>query len=93
MILKANTVDTKLLWIRRMRQLIQDTYFGSRLVISSLTGSCKHLHDHLLQLQLGAGHLAYLVGAAGQGHLDHQPEEQQVGIILNSRSQNNSSIS
>jgi len=35
-ILKANTVDVKLLWIRRMRQLIQDTYFGSSSVPASL---------------------------------------------------------
>merc|ERR1719273_2925423 len=35
-ILKANTVDTKLLWIRRMRQLIQDTYFGSSSVPATL---------------------------------------------------------
>ena len=35
-ILKANTVDVKLLWIRRMRQLIQDTYFGSNSVPATL---------------------------------------------------------
>ena len=36
MILKASSVEVKVLWIRRMRQLIQDTYFGSSSVAASL---------------------------------------------------------
>ena len=35
-ILKAHTMDTKQVWVKKMRQLIQDTYFGNSGVPASL---------------------------------------------------------
>ena len=35
-ILKASSAEVKVVWIRRMRQLIQDTYFGSSSVPASI---------------------------------------------------------
>ena len=35
-ILKANNLDTKHVWVKKIRQLIQDTYFGTSKVSASL---------------------------------------------------------
>ena len=35
-ILKASSLEVKMLWVRKMRQLIQDTYFGNSHVAASL---------------------------------------------------------
>jgi hypothetical protein len=35
-ILKASSLEVKMAWVRKMRQLIQDTYFGNSHVAASL---------------------------------------------------------
>ena len=41
--MKSQTVDTKLIWIKKLRELIQEnTYFSSRLSTLNLTASKLH---------------------------------------------------